>query len=145
MKKVWNFLLIYAVLILLSSGANSAISLELKDTDVITAIDSLFKGSGKSYSIASGSVGRIPKLSISDVEFDQALKLICQTAGLSYKMDDIIYVISPKPVSQPNIVIQTPVIVKPVVIVKPKVEIEKFTLMYAGPQEIIDYIYGRNN
>ena len=141
MKMKLGFLFVFAFLI--CSVLCSAVSLDLKNVDATTALESLFKGSGKSYTVSAGTMGQISAVSIKDVEFDQALKLICGIINMSYKLDGTTYVIVPK-VTVPTTVNTTSVVVtQPTVVTKPIV-LEKFTLMYAGPQEILDIIYGRN-
>lgn len=78
------------------NSATSLISLELRDTPVRSAIDSLFKGTGINYAIEPGVTGTIPNLSLKDVTFDQALKTLVKAAGLTYRKDGQIYLISAK-------------------------------------------------
>lgn len=103
MKKIAT--LAFAVVIALSvctvalaqnAAPQNLISLELRDTPVRTAIDSLFKGTGVNYAIEPGVTGTIPNLSLKDVTFDQALKTLTRSAGLSYRRDGDIYLISVK-------------------------------------------------
>lgn len=140
--------------------AADTVTLELKDVDVTTAIESLFKGSGKNFIIEPGVFGRIPTLSIKDVEFEQALKLITRTAGLTFRIDTGTYMVGLKPVSTGQTGIRNmgdgPGInmgsmpganqlgAQPVTAVKPAT-LEKFTLTYTGPQDILYFIGGGNS
>jgi type II secretory pathway component GspD/PulD (secretin) len=80
------------------------ISMEVKDTPLMTVIESLFKGSGKNYSIDPAlSQPPYDKVMISatlkDVTFDEALKTITKTHGLVYRVSNGVYLITPKPAS----------------------------------------------
>jgi len=76
---------------------NTPISLDLKDADVKSAIESLFRGRGVGFSIATDVSGTIPLFSISGVPFDQALKSLLKTAGLVYRVENGVYMITKKP------------------------------------------------
>ncbi|MHB9037105.1 MAG: STN domain-containing protein [Armatimonadota bacterium] len=73
------------------------VSLELKDVDLRSAIESLFRGTGKNYAIEADVTGIVPSMSIRDVSFDVALKSLTKTSGLVYRIDNDIYMISKKP------------------------------------------------
>ena len=142
--------------------AADTVTLELKDVDVTTAIESLFKGSGKNYIIEPGVYGRIPTLSIKDVEFDQALRLITRTVGLTYRIDQGTYMITAKPqvsamgnnplgtgmgpggISSlgPGGALGQSALTQTTL--KPET-LDKFTLTYTGPWDILNYIGGGNN
>ena len=73
------------------------VTLELKQTDVSAAVKTLFKGTGLNYAFESGAAtGTISSLSFKDVPFDQALRSLLKTAGLVYRIDGNIYLISKK-------------------------------------------------
>ncbi len=76
---------------------NSPVSLDLKDADVKSAIESLFRGRSRNYSVSQDVSGIIPSLSISGVPFDQALKSLLKSAGLVYRVENNVYMISKKP------------------------------------------------
>ena len=81
----------------LAQEDNSPVSLELKDADVRSAIESLFRGRNRNYSIAQDVSGVIPSCSISGLPFDQALKSLLKSAGLVYRVENSVYMISKKP------------------------------------------------
>lgn len=74
------------------------VSLDLKDVDVRAAIESLFRGTGKSFTIDQEVQGTIAVLVIRDAPFDTALKTLAKTAGLVYRLDNNIYLIQKKQV-----------------------------------------------
>ena len=81
---------------------NSPVTLDLKDVEVKSAIDALFRGRpGKNFSISQDVSGIIPSLSISNVPFDSALKSLLKTAGLVYRIENSVYMISKKPDANP--------------------------------------------
>lgn len=81
---------------------SSPVTLDLKDVEVKSAIDALFRGRpGKNFSISQDVSGIIPSLSISNVPFDSALKSLLKTAGLVYRIENNVYMISKKPDSNP--------------------------------------------
>ena len=72
------------------------VTLQLTNAPVIDAIDLIFKDTGYKYTIEPGVSGTI-SLGLKDVPFEQALKTIAQSAGLTYKVASGQYVIQPKP------------------------------------------------
>ena len=82
------------------------VSLELKDIDVKSAIESLFRNTGKNFAIEPDVVGTIPSMSIKDVRFDIALKSLTKTANLVYRIDNDIYLISKRPVLAPQTAVE---------------------------------------
>lgn len=81
---------------------NTPVTLDLKDVEVKAAIDALFRGRpGKNFSISQDVSGIIPSLSISNVPFDAALKSLLKTAGLVYRIENNVYMISKKPDANP--------------------------------------------
>ena len=83
--------------ILAAEASQSNVNLDLKDTDVKSAIEALFRGTGKNYSIDSNVQGTISGLSISNVPFDTALKSLTKSAGLVFRLDAGVYIVSVKP------------------------------------------------
>jgi type II secretory pathway component GspD/PulD (secretin) len=73
------------------------VTIDLKDVDAKTAIDVLFKSTGRQFAVDAQVTGYIPIFSVKDTPFDVALKTLCKTAGLVYRVDNNIYIISKKP------------------------------------------------
>jgi len=92
---------------LIAQEDNSPVSLDLKDADFKSAIESLFRGRNRNYSIGQDVAGVIPSLSISGVPFDQALKSLLKTAGLVYRVENSVYIISKKPETSAMAIIDT--------------------------------------
>jgi len=78
-----------------SSAAESKINLDLKNTSIESALAGLFQGTGKNYVLAPGVTGTVT-LSLRDMPFEQALQATVRSAGLTYKLEDNVYVIRPK-------------------------------------------------
>lgn len=143
-----NKILMFFVMLFISGSCFAAdtVNLNLKDVSAKVAIETLFKSSGKNYAIANVTNSMIT-VSITDVSFDVALKNIVKAAGMTYKIDGDIYMFDIKQ----NVVISPVVVPAAVVTVKTEIpksksNIEKVTLYYAGPNEILDYIgFGNNN
>ncbi len=88
---------------------NSPVTLDLKDVEVKAAIDALFRGRpGKNFSISQDVTGIIPSMSISNVPFDAALKSLLKNAGLVYRIENNVYMISKKPDSNPYAAVTDP-------------------------------------
>ncbi len=85
------------VVAVMAQEDNSPVSLDLKDADVKSAIESLFRGRNRNYSIAQDVSGVIPSCSITGLPFDQALKSLLKSAGLVYRVENSVYIISKKP------------------------------------------------
>ena len=83
--------------VVMAAEDNSPVTLDLKDADVKSAIESLFRGRSRNYSISQDVAGAIPSLSITGVPFDQALKSLLKSAGLVYRVENNVYMISKKP------------------------------------------------
>ncbi|MGQ9454967.1 MAG: hypothetical protein ACUVRS_04940 [Armatimonadota bacterium] len=124
------------------------INLELKDIDIRSAIEALFKNSGKNYAIDSNVLGIVPSVSFKDVEFETALRNLCKTAGLVYRVDNTggseVYIISRKP-EQPV----TPITTNPsttVEVVEETIErevvIEKVPLTHMSASEMLAILGG---
>lgn len=80
-----------------TSGGTDTITLELKDVDVRSAIEALFKNSGKNFYIDQNVQGTVSALSFKDVPLDTALKNLTKSTGLVYRVDGGVYVISKRP------------------------------------------------
>lgn len=81
----------------MAADDDTPVTLELKDADVRSAIESLFRGRSRNYSISQDVSGIIPSLSISGVSFDNALKSLLKSAGLVYRVENSVYMINKKP------------------------------------------------
>ena len=73
------------------------INLELKDTPIKEAIDSLFKGTGLKYYVQPGVSGKVVELKLKGITLDQALDALAEAAQLTYKVEDGAYIICPAP------------------------------------------------
>ncbi|NLN75610.1 MAG: hypothetical protein GX139_04825 [Armatimonadetes bacterium] len=76
---------------------DTPVTLELKDADVRSAIESLFRGRNRNFSVSQDVSGTIPSLSITGVSFDNALKSLLKSAGLVYRVENGVYMINKKP------------------------------------------------
>lgn len=106
MKAIKAKVLILTIIVCLFAGVglyaqNSAndplVSLDLRDVDVRSAIDMLFRGTGKNYTIASDVQGMIASFKATNVPFDTALKSLTRSANLVYRVDQGMYHITNKP------------------------------------------------
>lgn len=118
------------------------VTIELKDVDVRSAIEALFRGRGKNFAVDNNVSGTIPALSFRDVPFDTALKQLTRSAGLAYRMDSDsgIYIISKRPETPANT--GAPVTPPPVAeYLEPTTEretkIEKIPLNYTSATEML--------
>jgi type II secretory pathway component HofQ len=128
-----------------AAGSENMISLELRDTPVRTAIDSLFKGTGKNYAIEPGVTGTIPNLSLKDVTFDQALKTLTKSAGLTYKKEGNVFLIGVK--QQVEVQPPVPTAVDTSAVEQPAEmdrKVEKIALNYADAMDISGIFGGSN-
>lgn len=96
------------------SGLNR-ITLELKDTPVQQALETLFRGTGLNYVVDTSVQGNVSSVSLRDVSFDVALKMLLKSVDppLVFRKDGDVYLVSvrketPAEINQP--VIDTPVI-----------------------------------
>lgn len=129
-------------------ASNGNVNLELKDTDVKSAIEVLFRNTGKNYSIDSSVQGTISALSIQDVPFDSALRSLTKSAGLIYRVDGGVYIISAKPVStvvMPDIATPVPDSGVDFVTTEPEVRVEKISLNNVSATEILSILAGTEN
>ncbi len=121
-------------------------TIDLKDVDVVTAIEVLFKGTDKSFTVEGGVYGTIPVLHLTDVEFEFALRTITRACGLQYKVNGGAYSISPKPkeITTPDYgpVLQYKTSTTAVTTQKPT--LDKFQLTHTGPANILNQL-GTNN
>lgn len=132
-----------------ASGDNSPVSLDLKDADVKSAIESLFKGKNINYSVGSDVQGVISSMSIKDVPFDQALKSLLKTAGLVYRVENGVYMINKKPetstMTQPTPDYGITDTAQVDTTTTAESIIDRIPLTYAGPSDILNIIGGNTN
>lgn len=80
------------------------ITLELKDTPISFALETLFRGTGLNYVLDQNVVGVVKSVSLKDVPFDQALRALLKSVDppLTYRKDGDVFIITvkqdPKPV-----------------------------------------------
>lgn len=128
--------------------AEDTLSLDLKDVSIQTAIESIFRNTGKNYTIDPNITGTMPSVSLNNVPFDQALKSITKSAGLVYRVESNIYVITKRPDVTPiSDTLQTKSY-DDTPVVEPATEetiIEKVPLNYTGATEIIQLMQGNTS
>jgi hypothetical protein len=125
-------------------AASDNVTLELKDLDVRSAIQALFRNSGKNFAIDPNASGRIPALSFKDVPFDKALSSLLKSVGLIHRYDGNIYIISKKIESTPPPEVAytpgtLPEVEQPVA---EEVVIDKVPLNYSSATEILAAMSG---
>ena len=103
-----GFLIAGALAIAVASGfsqdATAKVSVAAKGDDVRSVLHDLFKQAGKNYVLKPG-VRFVLYLSLDNVEFDEALKIICKNATLEYRIEKGVYYIgapAAKPVDNPK-------------------------------------------
>lgn len=131
---------------------SAKVNLELKDTDVRSAIEALFRGTGQNYAIDANVTGMISALSIKDVSFDAALRSLTKSSGLVFRQDGGVYIISMRPDTgqMPGVsgggagmaVAETPVIEETTAT---EVRIEKIPLSNVSASEILAILQGGKN
>jgi hypothetical protein len=119
------------------------VNLELKDIDVRSAIQALFRSSGRNYAVDQDVSGFVTSVSFWDVPFDAALRSLTKSAGLAFKKSDGIYQIS-KIIEVPDpgvldIPMPTPEVEQPK---SAEIIIEKIPLNHSSPSEILAYLDG---
>ena len=128
----------------------ATVSLDLKDVEVRTAIEALFRNSGKNFAIDANVDGTIPSVSFKDVSFDTALKTLTKSNGLVYRVDSSVYIISKRPET-------TPVVASTGsgassqdtdasgTTTEPETQIEKIQLNYSSPTEMLAMLSGNGH
>lgn len=126
---------------------NDSVNIELKDTEVRSAIEVLFRNTGRNFSVDQNVQGTIAALSIKDVPFDTALKSLSKSAGLVYRVDGGVYIISKKPDAVPESISAA----QPLVDTTPiedttvsEIRIEKIPLNNVSASEILSILNGEN-
>jgi hypothetical protein len=82
------------------SRSESTVNLELRDVDARSALEVLFRAGGKQYTLESGVFGSIGSVSFKDTPFETALRQLCRSAGLVYRLTDDIYTVTVRPLPQ---------------------------------------------
>lgn len=77
----------------------TTVSVAAKGTDVRGVIHDMFTQQKKSY-VLDPEIKFSLYLALEKVEFDEALMIVCQSAGLEYRMQNGIYYITKKPVKK---------------------------------------------
>jgi type II secretory pathway component GspD/PulD (secretin) len=103
-----GFLIAGALALAVASGfsqdAPAKVSVAAKGDDVRSVIHDLFKQAGKNYVLKPG-VRFVLYLSLDNVEFEEALTIICKNATLDYRIEKGVYYIgasAPKPADNPK-------------------------------------------
>jgi hypothetical protein len=125
-----------------ATASSPNVNLEMKDVDIRSAVEALFRNAGKNYTIDQDVTGTVSSLSIKDVPFDAALKNLTKSVGLIFRVDNNgeIYHISKRPeVSGRDGIGGSPMPAPPI---EPPVEaddtiIEKIPLNYTSATEIL--------
>lgn len=76
------------------------VSIDSKGLDVRGVIHDLFAQTKQNY-VLEPNVRFVLYLSVKDVEFDEALQIVCKLAGLEYQIQNGIYYIGPKKAGAP--------------------------------------------
>lgn len=130
-----------------AAKSNDSVNLELKDTEVKSAIEVLFRNTGKNFSIDQNVQGTIAALSIKDVPFDVALKSLAKSAGLVYRVDGGVYIIGKKPDVSTTTTLSTPHFdTSPVdePTTEPEIRIEKIALNNVSASDILSILTGQD-
>ena len=133
-----------------TAESNGTVNLELKDTDVKSAIEALFRGTGKNYAIDTNVTGTISALSIKNVSFDAALRSLTKSAGLVFRQDAGVFIISMRPDTSQTTppgsgggaVAEIPAVEAPTAA---EVRIEKIPLSNVSASEILAILQGGGN
>lgn len=117
---------------------SDTVTMDMRDIDIRAAIEALFRNSGKNFAVDANVEGVIPSVSFKDVPFDIALKNLLKSSGLIYRVDHNVYIISKRPETAQT-TFETPPTEVPVADTEEStVRIEKVTLNYSSPREILD-------
>jgi type II secretory pathway component GspD/PulD (secretin) len=98
-------------------AAPQTVSISSKGTDVRAVLHDVFTQSNKNY-VLEPNVRFVLYLSVKDVEFEEALQIVCKMANLDYELQNGIYYVGPKKQ-------QAPVKPEPKPEVKPPVPVKK--------------------
>jgi type II secretory pathway component GspD/PulD (secretin) len=139
---------VYADELTTAEKSDDNISLNLKDIDIRSAIEAMFRNSGKNFALDPSVAGlNVPAVSFTDVPFDTALKSLTRSMGLVYRIDQNIYIISKKP--ETTLAAYTPSLeptpeIEPLTS-SPDVIIDKVPLNYSSATEILAIMSGNTN
>lgn len=78
-----------------SSDDLGLVSVDSKGTDVRAVLHDLFKQAKKSY-VLEPNVRFVLYLNLTDIEFEEALQIVCKQANLGYEKQNGIYYVGPK-------------------------------------------------
>jgi hypothetical protein len=94
-------LLLIAVVVIFAAipaaKASMTVNLELSNTPIKGAIDSLFMGTGLNYTVDPSITGNVVELKLKGISFKDALDAFCDAAGLAYTAVDGVYTITSAP------------------------------------------------
>lgn len=126
--------------------SEALVSLELKDTHIGSAIEALFRGTGKNMAISYDiDLSKTITASLKDVSFDAALKSVLKSSNLIYRIDGGVYIIANKPDANTMPIditpIETPIDNTTII----ETQIEKIPLMNVSASEILAILKGENN
>lgn len=125
---------------------NKTISVNFKDANIREALETLFKGTGLNMAISQDAAQAPPvTVSLQDVPFDTALRVVLDSANLTYSKKDGIYQIKAKiqvvdPGQGPQV---TPVDPTQVVEVTAEPEVEKIPLMFMDCLDMYNALRGQ--
>lgn len=122
------------------------ITLELKDTPIRSALDTLFKGRGLNYVIDPTVGGNVGSLSLRDVPFDVALKMLLKSVDppLVYRKEGDVYLISVKKEQVYTDVPPTTTDIPTTDTEAEDVKMEKITLNFVDAYDLKAIIEGQN-
>lgn len=118
---------------------SEAVTMDMKDINIQTAIEAMFRNSGRNFAVDPNVEGMIPSVSFKDVPFDIALKNLLKSSGLIYRIDHNVYIISKRP--ETTLLMGEGPALEPTPdteVEESTVRVEKITLNYASPREILD-------
>jgi len=72
------------------------VTLQLTDAPLHQALTLLFKDSGRQFQLERGATGSVNAV-LNDVPWEVALRMVLEAQGLSYRIQDNVYIVGPKP------------------------------------------------
>ena len=152
----WTIMFVIVVLLIglvptavCAAESNELITIDFKDLDVNAAIEAMFRNTGRNFAIDPEAKDiRVGSLSFKGVPFDTALKNLLKSAGLTYRMDANIYLISKKATSAFGLVPGAPTaptsdpLAAVDVTTTQETIIDKVPLSNAGASEILNMMGG---
>ena len=149
MKAIYAILLLFLCVGSINAQTEQSITINLKNIDIRSAIDAVFRNSDKNYAVAADVQGNIGTISLNNVPFDIALRNILNSFNLVYHITDEIYQIRKKspiksietisiPIEQNTLTIETTS--------EKDIIIDTINLNYSTPSEILALMgYNGNN